>query len=254
MIQIRSLTKAFKGQRVLDGLSMDVPDGKITVVIGPSGTGKSVLLKHILGLIKPDSGSILIDGADITAMDDLALNGVRKQFGVCFQDAALFDSMSVGGNVGFPFAIHTEFDQERIDREVDALLTEVGLAGIEAKMPSQISGGMRKRVGLARALAMRPRFILFDEPTTGLDPVMSNAISKLIRQVHERTCATSLVISHDIEGAYSIADNMAMIYRGGIVFEGTPDDFRGADDPLVQQFVNGLIEGPINPINPVNSQ
>ncbi len=253
MIQIRSLTKAFKGQRVLDGLSMDVPDGKITVVIGPSGTGKSVLLKHILGLIKPDSGSILIDGADITAMDDLALNGVRKQFGVCFQDAALFDSMSVGENVGFPFVIHTEFDRERIDHEVEALLTEVGLAGIEAKMPSQISGGMRKRVGLARALAMRPRFILFDEPTTGLDPVMSNAISKLIRQVHDRTCATSLVISHDIEGAYSIADNMAMIYRGGIVFEGTPDDFRGADDPLVQQFVNGLVEGPINPINPVNS-
>ncbi len=253
MIQIRSLTKAFKGQRVLDGLSMDVPDGKITVVIGPSGTGKSVLLKHILGLIKPDSGSILIDGADITAMDDLALNGVRKQFGVCFQDAALFDSMSVGENVGFPFVIHTEFDQERIDREVEALLTEVGLAGIEAKMPSQISGGMRKRVGLARALAMRPRFILFDEPTTGLDPVMSNAISNLIRQVHDRTCATSLVISHDIEGAYSIADNMAMIYRGGIVFEGTPDDFRGAGDPLVQQFVKGLVEGPINPINPVNS-
>jgi len=253
MIQIRSLTKAFKGQRVLDGLSIDVPDGKITVVIGPSGTGKSVLLKHILGLIKPDSGSILIDGADITAMDDLALNGVRKQFGVCFQDAALFDSMSVGENVGFPFVIHTEFDRERIDHEVEALLTEVGLAGIEAKMPSQISGGMRKRVGLARALAMRPRFILFDEPTTGLDPVMSNAISKLIRQVHDRTCATSLVISHDIEGAYSIADNMAMIYRGGIVFEGTPDDFRGADAPLVQQFVNGLVEGPINPINPVNS-
>ena len=253
MIQIRSLTKAFKGQRVLDGLSIDVPDGKITVVIGPSGTGKSVLLKHILGLIKPDSGSILIDGADITAMDDLALNGVRKQFGVCFQDAALFYSMSVGENVGFPFVIHTEFDRERIDHEVEALLTEVGLAGIEAKMPSQISGGMRKRVGLARALAMRPRFILFDEPTTGLDPVMSNAISKLIRQVHDRTCATSLVISHDIEGAYSIADNMAMIYRGGIVFEGTPDDFRGADDPLVQQFVNGLVEGPINPINPVNS-
>lgn len=253
MIQIRSLTKTFKGQRVLDGLDLDVPEGKITVVIGPSGTGKSVLLKHILGLIRPDSGTIAIDGRDITAMDELQLNGVRQQFGVCFQDAALFDSMSVGENVGFPFVIHTEFDRERIDREVEALLTEVGLAGIEAKMPSQISGGMRKRVGLARALAMRPRFILFDEPTTGLDPVMSNAISKLIRQVHDRTCATSLVISHDIEGAYSIADNMAMIYRGGIVFEGTPDDFRGADDPLVQQFVNGLVEGPINPINPVNS-
>jgi phospholipid/cholesterol/gamma-HCH transport system ATP-binding protein len=252
VIQIRSLTKTFKGQTVLNDLSLDVPEGRITVVIGPSGTGKSVLLKHILGLIKPDSGSILIDGHDITAMNELQLKEVRSQFGVCFQDAALFDSMNVGENVGFPFAMHTDYPPERIRQEVDRLLTEVGLSGIETKMPSQISGGMRKRVGLARALAMKPRFILFDEPTTGLDPVMSNAINMLVRAVQERTHATSLVISHDIKGAYSIADYMAMLYRGRIVFEGTPEDFRTTDDPLVRQFTQGSVEGPINPINPVS--
>lgn len=252
MIQIRSLTKTFKSQRVLDDLTMDIPEGKITVVIGPSGTGKSVLLKHILGLIKPDSGSILIGGSDIAAMNEVQLNEVRQQFGVCFQDAALFDSMNVGENVGFPFTMHTDYTKDKISQEVAALLAEVGLSGIEAKLPSQISGGMRKRVGLARALAMRPKFILFDEPTTGLDPVMSNAINMLIRHVQERTSATSLVISHDIEGAYSIADYMAMLYRGRIVFDGTPDDFRNADDPLVTQFTHGWVEGPINPINPMN--
>jgi phospholipid/cholesterol/gamma-HCH transport system ATP-binding protein len=252
MIQIRSLTKSFKGQKVLDDLSMDIPEGKITVVIGPSGTGKSVLLKHILGLLKPDSGSILINGHDITAMNEVQLNGVRQQFGVCFQDAALFDSMNVGENVGFPFVIHTDFPKDKITREVDSLLTEVGLSGIEPKMPSQISGGMRKRVGLARALAMRPRFILFDEPTTGLDPVMSNAINMLIKHIQERTSATSLVISHDIEGAYAIADYMAMLYRGKIVYDGTPEDFKTSADPLVKQFTNGWVEGPINPINPMN--
>jgi phospholipid/cholesterol/gamma-HCH transport system ATP-binding protein len=252
MIQIRSLTKTFKGQKVLDDLSLDVPEGKITVIIGPSGTGKSVLLKHILGLIKPDSGSIIINGSDIASMHEVKLNEVRKQFGVCFQDAALFDSMNVGENVGFPFVIHTDFPKEKITQEVDALLSEVGLSGIEAKMPSQISGGMRKRVGLARALAMRPKFILFDEPTTGLDPVMSNAINMLIKHVQERTNATSLVISHDIEGAYTIADYMAMLYRGRIVFDGTPDDFRSSTDPLVSQFTHGWVEGPINPINPLN--
>jgi phospholipid/cholesterol/gamma-HCH transport system ATP-binding protein len=252
VIQIRSLTKAFKGQKVLDDLTMDVPEGKITVVIGPSGTGKSVLLKNILGLIRPDSGSILINGIDITSMSEVELNSVRQQFGVCFQDAALFDSMNVGENVGFPFVIHTDFSKEQISSEVATLLSEVGLTGVEAKMPSQISGGMRKRVGLARALAMRPRFILFDEPTTGLDPVMSNAINMLIKHVQEKTGATSLVISHDIEGAYSIADYMAMLYRGKIVFDGTPDDFKNSNDPLVQQFTHGWVEGPINSINPLN--
>jgi phospholipid/cholesterol/gamma-HCH transport system ATP-binding protein len=248
MIEIRSLTKSFKGQTVLDSLDLDIPDGKATVIIGPSGTGKSVLLKNILGLIKPDSGNIIINGKDITRMDEIELNEIRKNFGVCFQDAALFDSMNVGENVGFPFAIHTDYSKEKIDHEVEGLLREVGLSGIEYKMPSQLSGGMRKRVGLARALAMNPKILLFDEPTSGLDPVISCAINILIKHVQQRTQATSVVISHDIEGAFYLADHMAMIYRGRIVFQGTVEQFRSTEDPLVRQFIHGDVEGPINPI------
>ncbi|MBN2298540.1 MAG: ABC transporter ATP-binding protein [Deltaproteobacteria bacterium] len=248
MIEIRSLTKTFKGQKVLDDLFLKIGQGRITVIIGPTGTGKSVLLKHILGLIKPDHGEILVDGKDINLMDEVRLNEVRKKFGVCFQDAALFDSMNVGENIGFPFAMHTGLSKEEIDKEVAALLREVGLSGIEQKMPSQLSGGMRKRVGLARALAMNPRILLFDEPTTGLDPVMTSAINALIRQVQVKTKATSVVISHDIQGAFDLADHMAMIFNGQIVFEGEPERFKQTHDPLVRQFVEGKIKGPINPI------
>jgi len=173
---------------------------------------------------------------------------VRKKYGVCFQDSALFDSMSVGENVGFPFTIHTKMTREEIAREVASLLREVGLAGIEEKMPAQLSGGMRKRVGLARALALSPRVLLFDEPTTGLDPVMTAAINTLIKQVQARTNATCLVISHDIKGAFTLADYMALLYDGKIAFYGTPDDFRNTGDELVRQFVEGRLEGPINPI------
>jgi len=248
VIEIRSLTKSFKGQKVLDELFISLPKGRITVIIGPTGTGKSVLLKHILGLIKPDHGEVLVDGNDINLLDEVSLNEVRKKFGVCFQDAALFDSMNVGDNVGFPFAMHTTMSKEAIGNEVASLLREVGLSGIEHKMPSQLSGGMRKRVGLARALAMNPQILLFDEPTTGLDPVMTSAINTLIRQVQKKSKATSLVISHDIQGAFDLADNMAMIFNGRIVFEGEPERFKTTADPLVRQFVEGRIDGPINPI------
>ena len=248
MIEIKELTKTFKGQTVLDKLCLSLPQGKITVIIGPTGTGKSVLLKHILGLIKPDSGQILIDGQDISALDEVQLNDVRKNFGVCFQDAALFESMNVGENVGFPFAMHTDLTRHEIALEVAKLLGEVGLGGIEKKMPSQLSGGMRKRVGLARALAMNPKILLFDEPTTGLDPVMTSAINTLIRDVQHKSQATSLVISHDISGAFAVADYMAMIFQGRIVFDGMPEDFKNATDPLVRQFIEGKLEGPINPI------
>jgi len=246
MIDIRSLRKSFKGSIVLDDLFLNVPKAKITVIIGPTGTGKSVLLKNILGLVKPDSGQILIDGDDICKMDESDLNAIRKRFGVCFQDAALFDSMTVGGNVGFPYAMHTDLNMGEIAERVAELLQEVGLKGIEEKMPSQLSGGMRKRVGLARALAMSPEVLLFDEPTTGLDPVMTSAINALIRQVQVKSGATSLVISHDIAGAFDVADYMAMIFKGRIIFEGVPDDFKTTDNPYVRQFVEGRTEGPIN--------
>lgn len=248
MIDILSLCKSFKGQVVLDHLDLNVPEGKITVIMGPTGTGKSVLLKHVLGLIKPDAGQILFNGKDIVAMNDEELDDIRKNFGVLFQDSALFDSMTVGENVGFPFAMHTDLKEEQIAKEVALLLREVGLAGIEAMMPAQLSGGMRKRVGLARALAMNPKVILFDEPTTGLDPVMTTAINTLIKEIQVKSHATSLVISHDIHGAFGLADHMAMLFEGRIVYHGTPEQFRSVDDPLVRQFVEGRMEGPINPI------
>ncbi len=248
MIEIHGLSKTFRSHRVIDDLDLSVVEGKITIVMGPSGSGKSVLLKHVLGLLKPDSGQILVDGQDIVTMGEAELTAVRKKYGVCFQDSALFDSMSVGENIGFPFTVHTDLAQEQIAKEVSTLLGEVGLAGIEARMPAQLSGGMRKRVGLARALALRPKVLLFDEPTTGLDPVMINAINTLIRQVQTRTGATSLVISHDIKGAFTLADYMALLFDGKIAFYGTPEDFRTTPDPLVRQFVEGRLEGPINPI------
>lgn len=247
-IDIVALEKSFKGVKILDGINLRLPAGMITVIIGPSGTGKSVLLKQVLGLIKPDAGQILIGGTDIITMNVFDLNEVRKNFGVCFQDAALFDSMTVGQNIGFPFKIHTKLPKEEIGERVADLLKEVGLSGIENKMPSQISGGMRKRVGLARAIALNPKVLLFDEPTTGLDPVMSNAINVLIRDVQRKTKATSLVISHDIQGALYLADYMAMLYQGKIVFAGEPSNFMETHDPLVRQFMEGGIEGPINPI------
>ncbi|HNU74493.1 MAG TPA: ABC transporter ATP-binding protein [Deltaproteobacteria bacterium] len=248
MIRIRSLNKSFKGQRVFNDLNLDIPESRVTVIIGPSGTGKSVLMKHILGLIKPDSGNIFINGRDITTMKEIDLGEVRKEFGVCFQDAALFDSMNVGDNVGFPYTIHTKLSKERIREQVAGLLRDVGLSGIEEKMPSQLSGGMKKRVGLARALAMNPKFILFDEPTSGLDPVISRAINLLICDVQRKTAATCLVISHDIQGALDMADYMAMLYQGRIAFEGPPEKFRTTDDALVRQYLSGGVEGPISPI------
>jgi len=247
-IEIKELKKSFKDFTILDGVDLVVPEGKTTVIIGPSGTGKSVMIKHIVGLIRPDSGQIVINGKDVAKMNDQELNEIRKHFGVCFQDAALFDSMNVGNNVAFPFRVHTKMTNKQIDERVAELLKEVGLSGVQEKMPSQLSGGMRKRVGLARAIAMSPQILLFDEPTTGLDPVMSNAINILIKDVQKKTKATSLVISHDIHGALMMADFMAMLYKGKIVFSGSPDDFVDTNDPLIRQYMEGGIEGPINPV------
>lgn len=245
IIELIDVHKSFGKQKVLDGLSLKVPRGRTTVIIGLSGGGKSVVLKHMIGLIKPDQGQVLVAGQDITQLDDRELNQARRRFGMLFQDAALFDSMNVGDNVAFPLREHSKLNEKDIMKLVTEKLAMVGLTGAEVKMPSQLSGGMRKRAGLARAIALEPEIILFDEPTTGLDPLLTDAINRLIKDTQERLNITAVVISHDLAGAYRIAHNIAMLYQGRIVASGTPDEIRASQDPVVQQFIHGRAEGPI---------
>jgi phospholipid/cholesterol/gamma-HCH transport system ATP-binding protein len=239
MIKLVQVCKAFNSQVILDKLDLEIETGKINVIIGRSGGGKSVLLKHMIGLIKPDSGQILIDGTDISSLGEQKLNQVRKKFGMLFQDAALFDSMTVGQNVAFPLKEHTRLPAKKIKAIVDEKLRQVGLTDVDHKMPSELSGGMRKRVGLARAIALDPKIILFDEPTTGLDPVMCNAIDQLIVDTQAATGATFVVISHDIESTFRIAHNIAMLYQGKIIVHGTPAHIQSLTDPVVSQFLRG---------------
>ena len=240
MIELIKINKSFNGQKVLNDLELNIDPGKITVIIGQSGSGKSVLLKHIIGLIRPDSGQIIIDGIDITNLNDKKLNEVRKKFGMLFQDAALFDSMAVGENVAFPLNEHTRLSKKEISKIVDEKLNLVGLENVTHKMPSELSGGMRKRAGLARAIALDPKIVLFDEPTTGLDPIMRESIDKLIVETQKRTKATFVVISHDIESTFTIAHKVAMLYQGKIVAVGTPDEIRSSDNSFVKRFIKDL--------------
>jgi phospholipid/cholesterol/gamma-HCH transport system ATP-binding protein len=245
MIKLVDLHKSFGKQKVLDGLDLDIEEGKTTVIIGRSGGGKSVLLKHMIGLLRPEQGQILIDGTDITKLNDRALNEIRKKFGMLFQEAALFDSMTVGENVAFPLREHTAMKEKEIRETVADRLRSVGLTGVEEKMPSELSGGMRKRVGLARAIAMRPQIVLFDEPTTGLDPVMTEAINRLIIDTQKNLNITCVVISHDIRSIFEIGHRIAMLYEGKIIENGTPEELRGSQNPIILQFLAGSIEGPI---------
>lgn len=245
IIKLIDIHKSFGKQKVLNGLSLAVPKGQITVIIGRSGSGKSVILKHMIGLIKPDAGQVLVAGQDITQLDDRELNQVRRRFGMLFQDAALFDSMNVGDNVAFPIREHTRLSEKEIKKLVAEKLALVGLSGAEEKLPSQLSGGMRKRAGLARAIALEPEIILYDEPTTGLDPLLINAINSLIQETQERLKITAVVISHDLAGAYRIAHNIAMLYQGQIIASGTPSQIQQSQDPVVQQFIHARAEGPI---------
>jgi phospholipid/cholesterol/gamma-HCH transport system ATP-binding protein len=246
MIELVDIHKSFGEQKVLDGLNLRIEDGKTTVIIGKSGGGKSVLLKHIIGLLKPDSGQVLVNGIDITTLSDKELNEVRKNFGMLFQEAALFDSMTVGENIAFPLREHTKKKEKEIREIVDERLRAVGLPGVENKMPSELSGGMRKRVGLARALAMHPQIILYDEPTTGLDPIMTEAINDLIINTQKNFNVTCVVISHDIESIFEIGHNIAMLYEGKIVEYGTPEVIRQSDNPVLKQFLSGSLDGPIS--------
>jgi phospholipid/cholesterol/gamma-HCH transport system ATP-binding protein len=247
MIRLVDLNKNFGELMVFKDLNLTLETGQITSVLGRSGGGKSVLLKHLIGLLKPDSGQILIDGQDIVKMNDRKLNDIRRRFGMLFQEAALFDSMSVGENVAFPLREHTDLSEAEIMERVRQKLAQVGLAGIEQKMPAELSGGMKKRVGLARAIALDPEIILFDEPTTGLDPITSSVINHLIADTKRRLNATCVIISHDIEAVFAISDKVAMLFEGRIEAEGSPEEMRQSDNPVVRQFITGSFEGPMTP-------
>ena len=245
MIVVEGVSKSFGSQLVLDRLDLEIASGRITSIIGPSGEGKSVLLKHMIGLLRPDQGSVRVDGADITRMRRGELNRVREKFGMLFQNAALFDSLTVFENVAFPLQEKTRLSDREIAERVSDALSHVGLTGVEAKYPDELSGGMKKRVGLARALLMNPRIILFDEPTTGLDPVISRAIHQMIRDTHENFGYTAVVVSHEIPAIFDISDSVAVLYRGRIIESGTPEEIQRSSDPVVRQFITGSLRGPI---------
>ena len=245
MIILEGLSKSFNGVKVLDNLNIEFGDKQITVVIGRSGGGKSVMLKHIIGLMKPDSGKVLIGGIDINALKKKELNEIRKKFGMVFQDGALLDSLTVFENTAFPLRRHLKLSEKEIKDRVFSVLEDVGLKGQDKKMPSEISGGMRKRVGVARALILNPEIMLFDEPTTGLDPVMSDVINNLIISMHNKFKFTGIIISHDISGAFKTGDIIAMLYDGRIIESGVPEEFRNSGNPVVKQFITGSMEGPI---------
>jgi phospholipid/cholesterol/gamma-HCH transport system ATP-binding protein len=236
-IRVEDVHKSFGGQKVLNGIDLSVERGKTTVIIGKSGGGKSVLMKHLIGLVKPDHGEIWIEGVEITRLKERQLNDVRRRFGMLFQEAALFDSMTVEENVAFPLREHTNLTEAEIERIAGEKLRQVGLYDAGDKMPSDLSGGMNKRVGLARALALDPEIVLFDEPTSALDPVISLTIEDLIKETQSRLKKTYVVISHDILGMFRIADNVAMLYEGRIVAFGTPYEIRRNDHPAVREFM-----------------
>ena len=245
MIEIINLCKSFEDHMVLNNVNLDIRKGETMVIIGRSGCGKSVLLKHIIGIMKADSGQVMIDGSDVTRMSQKQLKDFRMKFGMLFQGVALFDSLSVGENVGFALIEHTEMTLNEIDKRVGECLAHVGLYGIEHLKPSELSGGMRKRVGLARAIAVNPQIIMYDEPTTGLDPIMADAINDLIVDLHDKLNVTSIAVTHDMVSAYKIADRIAMLYGGNIIAVGTPDEIKDTKNPIVKQFITGAAAGPI---------
>jgi phospholipid/cholesterol/gamma-HCH transport system ATP-binding protein len=245
MISLQHVDKTLGGKKVLDDMSIDVGRGDSYVIVGGSGVGKSVTIKHIIGLIKPDRGHVVVDGQDITEMRPVDLNRFRRKFGMSFQEGALFDSMSVFENIAFPLRRHTKFTDSQIRERVDECLDMVHLEGVSSKRPSELSGGMRRRVGFARAISLKPEILLFDEPTTGLDPVISDVIADLIVEMDRTLNTTTVTITHDMKVAFKIADRVAMLYKGRIVEEGTPETFQQSQNPIVQQFIQGRAEGPL---------
>lgn len=242
MIEVRNLQKSFGPQRVLDQVNLRIPSGESVVIIGRSGGGKSVLLKHLIGLLTPDAGEVLIDGQDIGRMNERQLIEVRRKFGMLFQGAALFDSMSVAENIAFALRRQRQCTEAEVGKKVSEALALVDLAGIEHKMPGQLSGGMRKRVGLARAIVYRPEILLYDEPTTGLDPMIADSIDQLIISIRQKLAVTTVVVTHDMRSARRIAQRIFMLYHGKIYATGTPDQIFASQDPVVHHFVNGISE------------
>ncbi|AKL97398.1 ABC transporter ATP-binding protein [Endomicrobium proavitum] len=245
MIKVKDLHKQFGFKHVLCGINFEVRDGETLAIIGSSGTGKSILLKNIVGLIKPTSGAVYIDGVNVTNCSAEELMNTHKKTGYVFQESALFDSMTIFENVAFGLKMLTKYNEEEISQRVSQCLKMVGLKNVERLKPSELSGGMKKRAALARAIAYQPKYIFYDEPTTGLDPIMSDAISDLIINLRENLKVTSIVVTHDMKSAYKIADRIIMLYKGEVVFEGTPQETKKTKNPVVRQFVEGSSHGPI---------
>ncbi|HXF58193.1 MAG TPA: ABC transporter ATP-binding protein [Candidatus Saccharimonadales bacterium] len=246
-IVIESVSKRLGTKQVLRDLNLNVAAGESVAIIGRSGTGKSVLLKHVVGLMLPDAGTVRVDGVDVPSLGTKELLELRKMMGMLFQGGALFDSLSVGENVGLPLREHTEMDETQVDLVVKEKLHLVGLEGVQDMRPSNLSGGMKKRAALARALALNPKIMLYDEPTTGLDPITSDLINRLIRRLQERLGITSIAVTHDMRSAYHIADRIAMLHEGRIHAVGTPAEIQASTDPAVKQFIEGSAEGPLLP-------
>jgi phospholipid/cholesterol/gamma-HCH transport system ATP-binding protein len=245
VIRMEGVWKNLGGKPVLAGVDLVIPDGQALTIVGRSGSGKSVILKHLIGLLRPDRGRIFVDDKDLGALDYNELCRVRRRFGMLFQMAALFDSMTVGENVGLGFREHTTMKEDEIRTIVEERLRMVGLPGIQELKPASLSGGMRKRVGLARAIAMEPHYVLYDEPTTGLDPVTADSINVLIRDLQHQLGITSIVVTHDMKSAEYVSDRVCMIHDGQFIFDGTFDEIKAWPDPIVQQFITGSSHGPL---------
>jgi len=253
MIEIKNLYKSFNGTPVLQGVELKIKTGQSMAIIGRSGCGKSVLLKHILGLIRPDEGSVIIDGEDLEGMKYDEIAEIRKKFGILFQSAALFDSMTVGENIALPLEKRYSLTPGEIKDRVEETLEMVGLPGSAELKPSELSGGMKKRAGLARAIVYRPQYILYDEPTTGLDPVMAANINQLIVDLNSKLDITSVVVTHDIVSANFVADEIVMLHYGKILVSGTPEEINSTVHPTVRQFIDGSVDGPIRPFQKYSS-
>ena len=245
MVEVTDLHKAFEGRTVLDGVTCQIPAGKISVVMGPSGTGKSVLLRHVVGLLYPDSGDVTVAGKSVPNLSEDELLELRRNVGMLFQDGALFSSMNLYDNVAFPLRQHTKKSEREIKEIVMQRLEEVGLSESVSKMPNELSGGMRKRAGFARALVLEPELLLFDEPDSGLDPVRTALLCDLIKEIQQKYKSTGVVISHDIKSCFNIGDHIILLYGGKVVDQGSKEELQRSTNPFTQQFIQGAVQGPL---------